>query len=196
MAREVKKWWFLQRLENQIILHTGKEELETILNEQSTLSTKKFLIHGTKDYPGIAKRPWGHYLSLLRFWGLWESHEKYKRRVSRYMNLINQLKNEEYIDYAKTVDENGDLVTVANVPYLTSKGEDVLGIFGLSEMILKKYPLTWANVFKLTGLMLAGGICLSFTIAISYYAIITVNNTVNVTVSQNSSQSINTDEKR
>ena len=164
MWKLVRKWWFLQRLEFQINYHTSIGRLEEIFAGHSILSSERFFIDGTEKYPGIAKRPLGKYFSWLLFWRWFESEERYKRRVHEYMKFFKQWKEKKYID-TMAIPKGGHIYLM---PTLSSKGEDAHGLFGLFELLLERYPLTWSSGGKISAYIItsAGGI---------YYLIKTIN---------------------
>jgi hypothetical protein len=150
MWKLIRKWWFLQRLEDQILLYTGKENSETIFARRGgpTLSSDDFFIKGTQEWPGIASRPLGKYLSWLLFWRWCENRERYNRRIYEYMDFLKYWKEKSYIDYAKIIQSNGNMIQT-NMPHLTSKADDIHGLVGLLELIQQTYPLTWGAMLKL-----------------------------------------------
>ena len=137
--RSIRLWWFLQRLEQKIELHSAKALLGDILLGKTVLSSQQFFIIGTKEYPGYAKSPLG-WLSWILFWRLFESEERFNRRAHGCMNFFEYLIAKKYVALAST--GHGFM------PHLTASGMDIHGLTGLSEFLQQRYPLTWGATLK------------------------------------------------
>ena len=128
MWRLIKKWWFLQRLEAIIIMHTAKNSFQEVLIGKTVLLNEQFFILGTKEYPGIIFRPLGKF-SWLLFWRKnWKFENKdklsetqsFKRKIHEYHNHFKYLKEKKYIAWEPT--QSG-----TDYPNVTYLADDVHG---------------------------------------------------------------------
>ena len=147
MWRLIKKWWFLQRLESVIALHTGKNSFKDVLSGGTVLLNEQFFTLGTKDWPGIIFKPLGKYSRLLfwrRHWKfenldkLMES-QKFKRKLHEYNHFFKYLKEKNYIAWEPT--QQG--TPFPNTTYLA---DDVHGLSGLVQLIADTFKVPWAII--------------------------------------------------
>ncbi len=142
MWQTIRKWWFLQRLEEVIEDHTLRESFEKVASGGRTLSTRDFFIRGKlPEHQGIIHKS----ISRLRWWMPWENKRKeklLKKRAYEYGNFYDSLLyHEKYIKLAE--------ISGQSFPILTWEGHDVHGYGGLFELLLRKYPLTWSATWKI-----------------------------------------------
>jgi len=84
------------------------------------------------------------------------------------MKFFNHWVEKGYIIYAKEVKPDGSVVET-NIPNLTSKGEDAHGFFGLFELLLERYSLTWKATAKIVAFAITTLVALAGTGIATYY---------------------------
>ncbi|KKR13345.1 MAG: hypothetical protein UT43_C0046G0010 [Parcubacteria group bacterium GW2011_GWC1_39_29] len=149
MWRLIKKWWFLQRLEEAIALHTGKAPIEDILLGRSVLLSQEFFIYGTDKYPGIVFRLLGRF-SWLLFWRKHEDPEKLNRRIHEYNNYLKYWLENNYIEMRK-IEKNGQ---TGFMPITTHLADDIHGWFGLIQLTKDKLPAPWMIVTSVVAFLI------------------------------------------
>lgn len=139
----IRKWWFLQRLEDSIAHYTLKPTTSTsdIISGTKVLSSKDFFIAGNEEHSGIADISVNR-LSWLFFWKKKNKEKLLRKRYYEYNIFYEYLLrlDNQYIELKQIQDRPW--------PVLTIKGHKAQGYFGLFELLLKEYPLTWGATWK------------------------------------------------
>ena len=132
----IRKWWFLQRIEDAIKRHTLINDSENMSYGEKVLLDRKFLIEGNKVYRGIIHISVNR-LRWVLLWKLLRRDRRLSERIYEYSNFYDYLVDKD-IGYIKE-----ETALAQPMPTLTIKGQKAHGVFGLAEMLLQEYPLTW-----------------------------------------------------
>jgi hypothetical protein len=138
----VKKWWFLRQVDKNIRLHTLKSSLEDIAKGGRVLLGREFLIVGTDEYPGIARKSLRR-LSWILWWRRRENTKKLKKRIAEHNDIFDSCLRDHYLEYKETM--GGPMV--AKGPLY----DDVQGFAGLIELLGNKRRFYLSIIWAIFG---------------------------------------------
>ena len=134
----IKKWYFLEKLNKAIKLHTLKESIVKIRGGR-VLLTKQFFIEGNEDFPGLAYESTTRF-SFILIWRKRKNIQKLKARISEYNDIFDACIKEGIIDLEDT--------SIGSLPSVGSnlKFHEIHGLLGLIQALLSRYKLAWTGI--------------------------------------------------